>query len=394
MDKVPAGFAFSTVCAGIKGAQKDDMALIVVEPPARWAGFFTENRVKAAPVLYGMERLRAGSPLSAVLVNSGNANACNGPDGMADLRKLCRECAVRLEVPEEQVLMASTGVIGARLPVDRMQKALAPLIAGRGRASLEDVAAAIMTTDRYPKWKICHPEGFPDVTLSGVVKGAGMISPGMATMLGFFVTDAGLPAESLRKISARAVEESFNRITVDGDQSTNDTVLVLDRGEISGDKKRVKALEDAMAEALNEMMLSLAWEIVDNGEGVTKVVTLKVEGARTVADAEKLARGAGQSPLVKTAFFGEDPNWGRLMAAIGASGVPIDPDRIDIKVDGIVLVKNGRYAGGNAERQVADVMKNRAFTVTIIAGQGSAAYRLVTSDLSEAYIKINADYRS
>ena len=394
MKNAPAGFTFSTVCAGIKGMDKDDMALIAVETPARWAGFFTKNRVKAAPVLYGMERLQSGSPLAAVLVNSGNANACNGPDGMADLRQLCRECAARLNVPEEQVLMASTGVIGARLPVDKMQKALVPLVAGCGKASLEDVATAMMTTDRYPKWRVSHPAGFPDVTLGGVVKGAGMISPAMATMLGFFVTDAGLPMDSLRKISALAVEESFNRITVDGDQSTNDTVLVLDGGEITRDKKRIKALEHAMAKALNEIMRALAWEIVDNGEGVTKVVTLEVAGVRTVADAEMLARSAGQSPLVKTAFFGEDPNWGRLMAALGASDVSIDPDRIDIKFDGITLVKGGRFAGGDAERRVADVMKNREFTVTILLGQGPGSYRLVTSDLSVEYIKINADYRS
>jgi glutamate N-acetyltransferase/amino-acid N-acetyltransferase len=394
MDKALAGFTFSTVCAGIKGTQKDDMALIAADTPARWVGVFTKNRVKAAPVLYGMKRLREGSPVSAILVNSGNANACNGPAGMEDLRLLCRTCAARLNVPEEQVLMASTGVIGARLPVDKMQKTLISLVEGLGMATLKDVATAMMTTDRYPKWRVCHPEGFPDVTVGGVVKGAGMISPSMATMLGFFITDAGLPMDSLRKISTLAVEESFNRITVDGDQSTNDTVLVLDRGDIAGDKKRVEVLEHAMATALTGMMVSLAREIVDNGEGVTKVVTLEIKGARTAADAEMLARHVGRSPLVKTAFFGEDPNWGRLIAALGASGVPIDPNRIDIRFNGIILVENSRFAGAEAERQVAKVMKNREFTVTILLGQGPGSYHLVTSDLSGEYIKINADYRS
>jgi glutamate N-acetyltransferase/amino-acid N-acetyltransferase len=202
--------------------------------------------------------------------------------------------------------------------------------------------------------------------------------------------NAGLPSEELRRLTGRLVEESFNRITVDGDQSTNDTVLVLDNGT----PERPEGLIEAVEDGLGAMMRSLAYKIVDNGEGVTKVVTLRVEGAETVEDAHKIAESVGHSPLVKTAFYGEDPNWGRIMAAIGYSGAAIDPERIDIAFDNVALVRGGRWAGEAAERGVAQVMKGRDYTLTISLNRGEAAYRLVTSDFSVEYVKINADYRS
>jgi len=370
------------------------MALIVSDPPARWAGFFTRNLVKAAPVIYGMQRFQEGSPVSAVLVNSGNANACNGREGMEDLLLLCHECAGHLNVPEDQVLMASTGVIGARLPVDRMRKALPHLVRGLGKANLKDVAEAIMTTDRYPKWKVSNPEGFPDMAIGGVVKGAGMICPNMATMLGFFVMNSGLNMDSLRDISGKAVEESFNRIMIDGDQSTNDMVLVLDNGVPLSDTKESERLERAVLYELNKMMRLLAENIVDNGEGVTKVVTLIVEGAGTREDAKRVAESIGKSPLVKTAFYGEDPNWGRVVAAIGYSGANIDLNNLEIRFNDILLVSGGKFMGEAAELRVAEVMKKRSYTLRISLGQGRETYRIITSDLSVEYVKINADYRS
>lgn len=388
------GFRFSTTCAGIKRQDRPDMALIVSDPPARWAGFFTRNLVKASPVTYAMHRLQEGSPVSAVLINSGNANACNGREGIEDLLLLCRECAKHLNLPEDQVLMASTGVIGTRLPVDRMRKALPHLVGGLGKATLKDVAEAIMTTDRYPKWKVSNPEGFPDVAIGGVVKGAGMICPNMATMLGFFVMNSGLNTDSLRDISEKAVEESFNRIIIDGDQSTNDMVLVLDNGVPSSNTKESERLERAVSYELNRMMRLLAEKIVDNGEGVTKVVNLIVEGAGTREDAKRVAESIGKSPLVKTAFYGEDPNWGRIVAAIGYSGANIDLGNLEIRFNDILLVSGGKFMGETAERRVAKVMKERSYTLRISLGQGSETYRIITSDLSVEYVKINADYRS
>jgi len=390
---VPAhipGFRFSVTCAGIKGTRRPDMVLMVSDPPARWSGTFTTNQVKAAPVILGMERLKKGAPLSAILVNSGNANACNGERGMADALTLCRETSRLLGVPEEQVVMASTGVIGQPLPTEKMAAVLPALVDGLGQASLEEVAAAIMTTDRYPKWEEVTLDSYPHVKIGGVVKGAGMIHPRMATMLGFFFMNAGLSVEVLQTLTRQSVELSFNRITVDGDQSTNDTVLVLDNGTDAASEGLKKAVE----EELRTMMKSLAFKIVDNGEGVTKVVTLRVEGAASEEDARQVAESVGRSPLVKTAFFGEDPNWGRIMAAIGYSGAVIDPERIDIAFDNVALVRGGRWAGEAAEREVTQIMKRRDYTLTISLNHGEAAYRLVTSDFSVEYVKINADYRS
>jgi glutamate N-acetyltransferase/amino-acid N-acetyltransferase len=385
------GFKFSTVCAGIKGTQRPDMVLMVSDPPARWSGMFTTNRVKAAPVMLGIERLKSGVPLSAILVNSGNANACNGERGMRDTLALCRETARLLDVPAEQVLMASTGVIGQPLPMEKMRAVLPTLVSGMGQATLKDVAAAIMTTDRYPKWEKETLQDFPDIEVGGVTKGAGMIHPNMATMLGFFFMNAGLSFSDLDRITKRGVEESFNRITVDGDQSTNDTVLVLDNGRLS---EEGEVLERAMSGKLIEMMRSLAWKIVDNGEGVTKVITLIVDGAKSPEDARKIAESVGHSPLVKTAFYGEDPNWGRIMAAVGYSGAEMVPEAVDIFFDEISLVSKGQWLGETAERDAAEVMKKRDYTVRIALNQGEETTRLVTSDLSVEYVKINADYRS
>ncbi len=388
------GFTFSITCAGIRGTERADMALMVSDPPARWSGTFTTNRVKAAPVLLGMKRLRDGAPISAILVNSGNANACNGERGMEDALMLCRETARLLGVPEEQVLMASTGVIGQPLPMDKMMAALPGLVERAGQATLEDVARAIMTTDRYPKWELEDAPGYPRVKIGGVAKGAGMIRPDMATMLGFFFLNAGLPTPQLGAITKQAVAGSFNCITVDGDQSTNDTVLVLDNGTPPEDPKKREGVAGAVSEKLNAMMKSLAWKIVDNGEGVNKVVTLEVKGAQTIEDARRVSESVGNSPLVKTAFYGEDPNWGRIMAAIGYSGAEIDPGKIRIAFEDTLLVADGQWTGIEAERKVAETMKKRAYTVRIDLGRGNAVYRLVTSDLSVDYVKINADYRS
>lgn len=387
------GFQFSTACAGIRWTDRPDMAMIVSDPPARWSGVFTTNRVKAAPVILGMERLTEGHPLSAVIINSGNANACTGKRGIEDVKELCNKTAHLLKVPDNQVLMASTGVIGQPLPMRKMEDTLQTLIVNLGESTIEDVAKAIMTTDRYPKWEISRTDIFPDIKIAGLVKGAGMIYPNMATMLGVFFMNAGLPVPILQKVTRRGVDESFNRILVDGDRSTNDTVLVLDNGSLMGEE-RTGLLKKAVTNVLNSMMRSLAERIVDNGEGVTKVVTLIVEGARKWEDARRVAESVGRSPLVKTAFYGEDPNWGRIMAAIGYSGADIKAEDVDIRFNDALLVSGGQFMGKVAESNAAEVMKNRAYTLCITIGRGEESYRLITSDLSIDYVKINADYRS
>ena len=390
MMKELQGFRFAVTCAGIKQSQRPDMVLMIADPPARWSGVFTTNRVKAAPVLLGIDRLKKGGPLSAILANSGNANACVGKQGMENALTLCRETARLLEVPEEQVLMASTGIIGQPLPVTKMMAAVPDLVQQAGTASLEEVATALMTTDRYPKWEIATLDHQPPVNIAGAAKGAGMIHPHMATMLGFFFMNAGIPSPALDLLTKRAAGESFNRITVDGDQSTNDTVLVLDNGSAPASEELTQAVSGRLA----AMMQSLAWKIVDNGEGVTKVVTLQVTGARDEDDARKVAESVGHSPLVKTAFYGQDPNWGRIMAAIGYSGAAIDPEKVRIVFEDTPLVMDGQGMGTEAEKKVTEIMKKRAYTLRIDLNRGKGTWHLITSDLSVEYVKINADYRS
>ena len=390
------GFRFSAVEAAIKKPGRLDLALIQSLRPAAASAVFTTNSVKAAPVLLSMERVAMG-PIRAILVNSGNANACTGKQGMADALETTRLVARYLEIDEEEVLVASTGVIGVPLPMDRLTVALHPLVNSLSDGTgLDAVAQAIMTTDTFPKME--SRQGTADgiaYTIAGIAKGSGMIMPNMATMLAFVFTDAAVELEWLEQIFRAGCDVSFNAITVDGDTSTNDTALILANGAAGNEP--LGALSPGGAEfvsLLNELLLSLAHQIVRDGEGATKFVAITVTGALNDAQAKKGAMAIANSSLVKTAFFGQDANWGRILAAIGYSGVTVDQDQIDLSFDDVMMAKNGLFAGGDAEARGSAVLRQKEFSVTVDLKLGMGRATVYTSDLSHEYVSINADYRS
>jgi glutamate N-acetyltransferase/amino-acid N-acetyltransferase len=389
------GFKFSAVEAAIKKPGRLDLALIFSEVPAAVAAVFTTNRVKAAPVLVGMERLKNGL-CQAVVVNSGNANACTGRQGMDDVLETSRVVAEGLGIPDESVQVSSTGVIGQPLPMERVRMSIPALIEGLEGGTLADVSRAIMTTDTFPKLEVRQgsASGVP-FTIAGVAKGAGMIMPNMATMLAFIVTDAAVEPAWLKKVFKEANDASFNIISVDGDMSTNDTALIMANG-MAGNPPITAGTPDAdtFAGLLEDLLLALAKQIVKDGEGATKFVTITVKGARSAGEAKQAAMAAANSLLVKTAFFGQDANWGRILAAIGYSGAEVDPDKAELFFDGVQMVKNGVFIGGDAESRGTQVLQKKEFTVTVDLRLGEGHATVYTSDLSYDYVKINADYRT
>lgn len=389
------GFTFSTVEAAIKKPGRKDLALIFSEVPAIAAAVFTTSSVKAAPVLVSREHIASGSA-QAIIVNSGNANACTGEPGMLVARETSQLAAFCLGVDSEAVQVCSTGVIGVQMPLERITAAIPALVAGLPSGTLEDVAQAIMTTDTFPKMEVrCGRSGDRDYTIAGIAKGAGMIMPNMATMLSFIITDAAIEPSFLQTTFRSAVDTSFNAITVDGDMSTNDTCLILANGmaenltiaEGSPEGNSFKML-------LNDVLLSLAKQIVKDGEGATKFVEIRVHGAKDNADAKRSAMAIANSSLVKTAFFGQDANWGRIFAAIGYSGAEVDQSRLTLSFDDVCMARNGIFAGGDAEARGTEVLKQKEFTVSVDLGLGSGTATVYTSDLTHEYISINADYRS
>lgn len=389
-------FSLSAVAAGIKYQDRLDLGLIYSRTPAVAAGVFTTNQVKAAPVLLSIDRLKQGR-CQALLVNSGNANACCGKEGMDAALDTSRIAAQALGIPEEMVLVSSTGVIGMPLNVDAFEKSMAPLVSGLSEENFNRVAEAIMTTDTIPKTVARSALiGGKEVKFLGMAKGAGMIMPDMATMLGFILTDAQISFPELNSALKAAVERTFNRITVDGDTSTNDMVLVMANGtaENSWIEDEQHPDYEAFKDILEETCKDLALKIVEDGEGATKLITIRVCGAKEDSDAEQIARTVANSSLVKTAFFGEDANWGRILGAMGRSGVRFNPDRVDIAFGDVVIVKNGIAQGGAAEERATQVLRNKLFTVCIDLQDGTGCEEVYTCDLSIDYVKINADYRS
>jgi len=390
------GFKYAAVAAGIRKKNRLDLGLIFSEKPAVAAGAFTANRVKAAPVLLGMDRIVHGKA-QAILANSGVANACTGKNGMQAVHTCSNLAARALNIDESLVQIASTGVIGEQLPVEKIAAAMDELVAGLSPLACGEVARAIMTTDTVPKTaeRTCAIGGV-EVKLFGMAKGAGMIMPDMATMLCFVMTDADIAADILQHHLSGAVMQSFNRITVDGDTSTNDTVLVL--ANCASGNPQIDALDTGESNifktALADLLKDLALQIVADGEGATKVVSIKVIHAANEKDAEQAARTIANSSLVKTAFFGEDANWGRIIAALGRSGAAFEQDSVDIAFDDVLLVQNGLTLGPAAEAKATDILKQKAFTVTVDLKTGQVEGEIYTSDLSLDYIKINADYRS
>jgi glutamate N-acetyltransferase/amino-acid N-acetyltransferase len=387
----PKGFLTSAISCGIKKptARRLDLALIASVAPCQSAATFTTNRVKAAPVRVSQTHLRSAD-MQAIIANSGNANACTGIQGIRDAKAMAEGVAEGLGIRRTQVGVCSTGVIGLPMPIGRIAPRLPALVERLGRRNGPDVAKAIMTSDTRPKeLAISFDLGDTRVRLGGCAKGAGMISPSMATMLCFITTDAAMPRETLRKAVLEAVEESFNRITIDGDMSTNDSVIVLANGQsgmtpIRRNGKRCRQFR----KALRWLMLELAKRIVRDGERVTRFVTLKVCGANTYLDAKKVAEAVANSALVKASWNGGDPNWGRIIHAVGYSRARIREELIDIRIGGLPACIGGLQADTPMDK-LREIAAGPELDVEIHLHQGKADYTIYTSDLSPEYIDFN-----
>jgi glutamate N-acetyltransferase / amino-acid N-acetyltransferase len=391
----PAGFSASSAHAGIKrDAESLDLALLFSEAAdTAAAGVFTTNRVTAAPVNLSRQHLQASHGRArAIVVNSGNANACTGSAGTKCAALSAKSAAQFLHIQPEQALIASTGVIGVPLKPDLITRQLPGLARALSPEGFPQAARAIMTTDSFPKlYGLQSTIGGKPVRLLGIAKGAGMIHPRMATMLAFIMTDAMMKAPDLHKMLRTAVDSSFNRITVDGDTSTNDTVIALASG-LSGVAARMGTPAGAQLLAgLNELCENLALMIVQDGEGAEKLITIRVEGARTSTDADRIARAVANSPLVKTALAGSDPNWGRIMCAAGYSGAQFDPAKVEIRVNRLVLCRGGISARFDVAAARSEFDQPR-LTLHINLHQGQASAQIWTCDLTQGYITINASY--
>jgi len=389
-------FRASGVSAGIKANNSLDLALLVSETPAHAAAVFTTNRAQAAPVLVSLEHLkRSGGIARAIIVNSGCANACTGDEGLQAARDMAAETARLVDCSVDEVLVASTGVIGVALPIEKVRSglpaALRALAADQGWAA----ARAIMTTDPFPKEASTRVTiGDRDVSIGGMAKGSGMIEPMMATMLGFVTTDAGMPPALLDRALRAAVDDTFNAITVDGECSTNDCVMLLANGASGVEiAERDVAAYGAFVNGLRDVCRELALGIVRGGEGATKLITVTVTGAATRADARKAAKAIANSPLVKTAIHGGDPNWGRLIAVAGRAGVEFELSRASVLIGSTVLFKDGR-PHDEAAPQAAEYLKGKDIDVSVGLGAGQASSTVWTCDLSAEYVRINADYRT
>ncbi len=390
-----SGVRAAGVHAGIKATEIKDIALIVTDTPATAAGVFTKNSVTAAPVIVCREHLSDGQA-QAVIVNSGNANACTGEVGMANARRMAAATAEQLGIDAELVLVSSTGVIGQQLPMDKIENGIRSAANALSTEGGADAAEAIMTTDTYPKSVAVEIEirGTP-VRIGGIAKGSGMIAPNMATMLSYLTTDAKINAETLQAALNRVVDDTYNLLTVDTDRSTNDTVLILATGH--ADHTEIAAAEGKDYEAFCEGLLCVCTELVKmlarDGEGATKLVEVVVKHANNRDDAEKAARAVAESPLVKTAVFANDANWGRIMMAIGKSGAAFDPYQVDVWLADYQLVKDGMDAGYDEDKATA-LFAQDPVRIMIDLCAGDAAVTMWTCDYSYDYIRINADYRT
>ena len=392
MIKIP-GFLGCGISSGIKRNGKKDLGLIFSTVTAKVAGVFTTNVVKAAPVILGIERVKGGR-CQAIIVNSGNANACTGKKGLEDAISTARHVANKLGIDESLVIPSSTGVIGVPLPMVKIKNAIPELISKLSEDGLLDTTEAIMTTDKFPKFasaqmKVDGKFG----TISAIGKGAGMIAPQMATMLCFILTDINLDLKAQKLALKNAVNNSFNRIIVDGDTSTNDTVLMLSNGVLEnkpikdGDKNFRK-----FERILTQLTTEIAEMVVRDGEGATKVVKIIVKGTRTEKDAENIARTIGSSLLVKTALYGEDPNWGRVLAAAGRAGVKFDPLKVDLFYRNYKVVRNGIEILD--ESKVNHILKQPNFPITLDLKSGKSGFFVIASDITIDYLKLNAQYRT
>ncbi|MCP4683084.1 MAG: bifunctional glutamate N-acetyltransferase/amino-acid acetyltransferase ArgJ [Desulfobacterales bacterium] len=387
------GFKASAIKAGLKKNNALDMALIFSETESVAAGVFTSNKVKAAPVLLSRDHILNGKA-RAIVANAGNANACTGRAGLKHARMTADLVANELGISLDEVLVASTGVIGQALDMDLISKAVPGLVKGLSAEHIPLAARAIMTTDSFPKiTRFEGRAGGRPYRVLGIAKGAGMIMPDMATMLCFIMSDISIDAKELKRAVLESVEATFNRITVDGDTSTNDMVFVLANG-MAGNGLLSKEDYSSFQEGLKGVMEELARMIVQDGEGATKVVEIGVRGANSASDALGAARTVADSSLVKTAFYGQDPNWGRIMAALGRSDIVMNEESVDIWINDIQIVAAGLGMGVAQEKKAAEKMTNKEFTLTIDLHQGPYEERVSTCDLTHEYVSINADYRT
>ena len=394
-----SGFKASAAKANIKYKDRLDLGVIFSEVSCVTSAFFTQNLVKAAPVLDSITLLKESDSFKAIVVNSGNANACTGQKGLDDCKTIRKQAADFLKCAPEQILVCSTGVIGAHLPMENYLKGLKEACSHLSEEGLVDVSEAILTTDTRPKVAAREIQIEKNtIHIFGMAKGAGMIAPQMAphaTMLAFILTDAVVEPSFWKHLTGSSVEKTFNRISVDGDMSTNDTVIAMANGMA---RNIVLDGEDdtssKFSSAVYDVMRSLSEQIVMDGEGATKCVELIVTGAGNEKEAELCARAISNSPLVKTAFFGEDPNWGRIIAACGYSGARFRQEDVNIFINNVQLVKGGISLGDNAEKAAKVEMKKNRFSVKVDLGAGDSTFEMLTCDLSTEYIHINADYRT
>jgi glutamate N-acetyltransferase/amino-acid N-acetyltransferase len=392
-DVVPKGFLFSTAEAAIKRPGRKDIAVIFSEVEANIAGAFTTNTVKAAPVKLCMRKVRSGKG-QAIVVNSGNANACTGKQGLRDAEDIVAALAKYIGITPSLIYPCSTGVIGTRLPMQRIMPSISALAGGLARSSLEDVARAIMTTDTFPK--ICHKNirvGSRTGTISGICKGAGMIAPNLATMLCFILTDITVEGNTLNLLVKDSVRKFFNRITIDGDMSTNDTLLMMANGLLGNSPiDRRSRFFGPLQRAVDEVACGLSRLVVKDGEGATKLIEVVVKGAITRRDAEKAAFSVANSNLVKTAVCGNDANWGRIMCSLGYSGAKFREEKTDIFFGPVKVVKGG--LSNNKDAEAAEVLRGKEIIIRVDFHLGKAAARVLTCDFTEEYVRINAEYRT
>jgi len=391
-----AGVSLQAARARIKYAGRDDLLLVTLHRGTSVAGVFTRSATASAPVQWS-KKVAASGKARAILINSGNANTFTGVQGVADVRSTAAMAGRVVGCRESDVLIASTGVIGEPLPVDRVQRALAGMESGSRSASWIRAARAIGTTDTYPKGAVRQVRiGDTEVSLCGIAKGSGMIAPDMATMLAFVFTDARLPTPVLRTLLKEGIRTSFNCITVDSDTSTSDTVLLAATGRaLNGIPQSATAPElKAFRGALKELLTDLAIQVVRDGEGASKFITVDVSGAASNAEARKAALAIANSPLVKTAIAGEDANWGRIIMAVGKSGARLFQKRLAISIGGITITHAGERVGSYDERKVTKHLKGTEISIAVDLGVGRSKSRVWTCDLTHDYIRINADYRT
>jgi glutamate N-acetyltransferase/amino-acid N-acetyltransferase len=389
---VASDFSAAGVCAKIK-ASRPDMALILSGRDAAVAGTFTTNKIHAAPVKLCRQRLLK-KKARAIVINSGNANACTGEQGMVDAEKMAAVTAEALNIGAEEVLVCSTGTIGVPLPMDKVVSGIKSAAGALSDNGGGDAARAIMTTDKVPKEAAVELKvGGRSVHIGGMAKGAGMIEPNMATMLAFVLTDAAVDPDALQDCLSAAVAESFNRISVDGDQSTNDTVLFMANGAAGNESLNGKHPDwKLFCDAVNGLTKKLALKIVEDGEGATKIVTVKVGGAVNAGDARKAARAVADSLLVKTSWYGCDPNWGRVMDAVGYSGAEVKEELVDVFYDDVCAVRSGMAAPGTQLGDLEKVLKKKAFSLSIELNLGEGEDTVYTCDCTEEYVRINSEY--